>query len=97
RASPAIRSRFHSEEAGPWSWPGTSGPFLGRYTERVNGVPLLAVGSAPLALEPLVSAVATDSDGVDPSTGSGRCGAIVTFLGLAGHHHKGRRVKNTEI
>jgi len=62
----------------------------------VNGVPLLAVGSEPLALEPLVSAVATDSDGVDPSTGSGRCGAIVTFLGLARNHNQGRRVKHLE-
>jgi len=54
----------------------------------VTGVPLLAVSSAPLALEPLVSAVATDSDGVD--------GAIVTFLGLARNHNQGRRVKHLE-
>src|SRR5262245_52514066 len=45
---------------------------------------MLAVGPAPLALEPLVSAVAADSDGVD--------GAIVTFLGLARNHNQGRRV-----
>jgi molybdopterin synthase catalytic subunit len=47
-------------------------------------VPLLAIGPAPLALEPLVSAVAADSDGVD--------GAIVTFLGLARNHNQGRLV-----
>ena len=34
-------------------------------------VPLFAIGPAPLALEPLVSAVASESDGVD--------GAITTF------------------
>jgi molybdopterin synthase catalytic subunit len=48
-------------------------------------VPLLALGPAPLALEPLVSAVTADSDGVD--------GAIVTFLGLARNHNQGRRVQ----
>ena len=56
-------------------------------------VPLLAVGPEPLALEPLVSAVAADSDGIDPSTSSGRSGAIVTFLGLARNHNQGRRVQ----
>jgi molybdopterin synthase catalytic subunit len=48
-------------------------------------LPLLSVGPAPLALEPLVTAVASDSDGVD--------GAIVTFLGLARKHNQGRRVQ----
>jgi molybdopterin synthase catalytic subunit len=47
--------------------------------------PLLAIGPAPLALEPLVSAVAAESDGVD--------GAIVTFLGLVRNHNQGRRVQ----
>jgi molybdopterin synthase catalytic subunit len=51
-------------------------------------VPLLALGPAPLALEPLVSAVTADSDGVD--------GAIVTFLGLARNHNQGRRVHYLE-
>ena len=51
-------------------------------------VPLLALGPAPLALEPVVSAVAADSDGVD--------GAIVTFLGLARNHNQGRRVQYLE-
>ena len=51
-------------------------------------VPLLAVGPAPLALQPLVAAVAADSDGVD--------GAIVTFLGLVRNHNQGRRVQYLE-
>ena len=49
---------------------------------------MLAIGPAPLALEPLVSAVTADSDGVD--------GAIVTFLGLARNHNQGRRVHYLE-
>ena len=56
-------------------------------TERVK-IPLLAIGPAPLALEPLVSAVAAESDGVD--------GAIVTFLGLVRNHNQGRRVQYLE-
>jgi len=59
-------------------------------------VPLFAIGPAPLALEPLVSAVASQSDGVDPSTGSGRCGAIATFLGLVRNHNQGHRVQYLE-
>jgi molybdopterin synthase catalytic subunit len=50
--------------------------------------PLFAIGPAPLALEPLVSAVASQSDGVD--------GAIVTFLGLVRNHNQGRRVQHLE-
>ena len=50
--------------------------------------PLLAIGPAPLALEPLVSAVASESDGVD--------GAVVTFLGLVRNHNQGRRVRYLE-
>jgi molybdopterin synthase catalytic subunit len=50
--------------------------------------PLLAIGPAPVALEPLVSAVAAESDGVD--------GAIVTFLGLVRNHNQGRRVQYLE-
>jgi molybdopterin synthase catalytic subunit len=56
-------------------------------TEGVT-LPLLAIGPAPLALEPLVSAVAAESDGVD--------GAIVTFLGLVRNHNQGRRVQYLE-
>jgi molybdopterin synthase catalytic subunit len=56
-------------------------------TERVK-TPLLAIGPAPLALEPLVSAVAAESDGVD--------GAIVTFLGLVRNHNQGRHVQYLE-
>ena len=51
-------------------------------------VPLFAIGPAPLALESLVSAVASESDGVD--------GAIVTFLGLVRNHNQGRRVQYLE-
>jgi len=57
-------------------------------TERVT-VPLLAIGPAPLALEPLVAAVTVES-------GDGRAGhdgAIVTFLGLVRNHNQGRRVQ----
>jgi len=51
-------------------------------------VPLFAIGPAPLALESLVSAVASESDGVD--------GAIATFLGLVRNHNQGRRVQYLE-
>ncbi len=50
--------------------------------------PLFAIGPEPLALEPLVSAVASDSEGVD--------GAITTFLGLVRNHNQGRRVQYLE-
>ena len=50
--------------------------------------PLFAIGPAPLALEPLVSAIAARSDGVD--------GAIVTFYGLVRNHNQGRRVQHLE-
>ncbi len=50
--------------------------------------PLFAIGPATLAIEPLVLAVAADSDGVD--------GAIVTFLGLVRNHNLGRRVRYLE-
>jgi molybdopterin synthase catalytic subunit len=50
--------------------------------------PLFAIGPAPLALEPLVSAVASESDGVD--------GAIATFVGLVRNHNQGRRVQYLE-
>ena len=50
--------------------------------------PLFTIGPAPLSLEPLVSAVASESDGVD--------GAIATFLGLVRNHNQGRRVRYLE-
>ena len=50
--------------------------------------PLLAIGPAALALEPLVSAVAEESDGRD--------GAVVTFFGLVRNHNQGRRVQYLE-
>jgi molybdopterin synthase catalytic subunit len=51
-------------------------------------LPPFAIGPAPLALEPLVSAIAADSDGVD--------GAVVTFFGLVRNHNQGRRVRYLE-
>lgn len=50
--------------------------------------PLFAIGPAPLALDPLVSAIAACSDGVD--------GAFVTFYGLVRNHNQGRRVQHLE-
>jgi len=50
--------------------------------------PFFAIGPAPLALEPLVSAVASESDGVG--------GAIAVFLGLVRNHNQGRRVQYLE-
>jgi molybdopterin synthase catalytic subunit len=48
-------------------------------------VPLLAIGPAPLAVEALAQAVASDSDG-----------AVVTFAGLARNHNRGRHVRYLE-
>jgi len=56
-------------------------------TEGVT-VPLLAIGPAVLALEPLVSAIAEESDGRD--------GAVVTFFGLVRNHNQGRNVQYLE-
>ena len=52
-------------------------------------VPLLAIGPAPLALEPLVAAVTVESG----DERAGHDGAIVTFLGLVRNHNQGRRVQ----
>jgi molybdopterin synthase catalytic subunit len=52
--------------------------------------PLLAIGSAPLALAPLITA-ATDRDA---ATGSD--GAIATFLGIVRNHNAGRVVQYLE-
>ncbi|MBI3492513.1 MAG: molybdenum cofactor biosynthesis protein MoaE [Acidobacteria bacterium] len=63
---------------------------MGRYTERVK-TPLLAIGRGPLDLEQLIAALAAD-----PSTSSGRDGAVVTFLGLVRNHNVGRSVRHLE-
>lgn len=49
--------------------------------------PLLAVGSAPLDLEPLVAAVSER-----PGDGRGADGAVAVFLGLVRNHNAGRSV-----
>jgi molybdopterin synthase catalytic subunit len=54
------------------------------------GVPLLAIGSGPLSLEPLVAAVA------DVDEAGGRHGAVATFLGLVRSHNAGRAVRHLE-
>ena len=47
---------------------------------------LLAIGSAPLAVEPLAQAVTAEGT-------AGANGAVVTFLGLVRGHNLGRRVR----
>ena len=54
--------------------------------------PLLAIGSAPLALERLAEALAAAETAVD----TGADGAVVTFLGLVRNHNLGRRVRYLE-
>ena len=54
-------------------------------------VPLLAIGAAPLALEPLVAEVSRRA-GQD----NGSDGAVATFLGLVRNHNAGRRVRYLE-
>ncbi len=54
------------------------------------GIPLLAIGPEPLALEPLIAAVTDRRD----ATGSD--GAVTTFLGLVRNHNIGRRVHYLE-
>ena len=49
--------------------------------------PLLAIGSEPLAVEPLVAAVGGNA---------GADGAVVTFLGLVRNHNQGRSVRYLE-
>lgn len=53
-------------------------------------VPLLAIGSAPLDLDPLIAAV------TDRGTETGIDGAITTFLGIVRNHNAGRRVQYLE-
>src|SRR5581483_2907729 len=55
------------------------------YTEHVS-LPLLSIGPAPLALEPLAREVAART--IDP----GSDGAVTTFVGLVRNHNLGRRV-----
>jgi len=52
------------------------------------GTPLLAIGSNRLDLPGLASALADE--------GSGRDGAVVTFLGLVRNHNAGRSVRHLE-
>lgn len=51
--------------------------------------PLLGIGPAPLALEPLTQAVTAGE-------AAGTNGAVVTFLGLVRNHNLGRRVRYIE-
>jgi molybdopterin synthase catalytic subunit len=50
-------------------------------------MPLLAIGSAPLALEPIVAAVTESRVG-----GRGADGAVAVFLGVVRNHNGGRSV-----
>lgn len=52
--------------------------------------PLLAIGSAPLALGPLIAAV------VDRGGATGSDGAVTTFLGVVRNHNVGRTVQYLE-
>ena len=52
--------------------------------------PLLSIGSAPLALDPLIVAV------TDRADARGSDGAIATFLGVVRNHNVGRRVHHLE-
>ena len=53
-------------------------------------IPLLWIGTAPLALESLIAAVTERGD----ATGSD--GAVTTFLGLVRNHNVGRKVHHLE-
>jgi len=53
-------------------------------------VPLLWIGTAPLALEPLIAAVTDRGDATDSD------GAVTTFLGLVRNHNVGRKVHHLE-
>ena len=50
-------------------------------------IPLLAIGSEPLAVEPLIAALGGNA---------GADGAVVTFLGLVRNHNLGRGVRYLE-
>jgi molybdopterin synthase catalytic subunit len=51
---------------------------------------MLAIGSAPIALEPLIAAVTARGDA------SGSDGAVTGFLGLVRNHNVGRTVQHLE-
>ena len=57
--------------------------------------PLLNLGTDMLALESVAASLG-DGAGADPSTGSGRGGAVVTFLGLVRNQNLGRSVRYLE-
>jgi len=54
------------------------------------GIPLLSIGTAPLALEPLIAAV------IERGEATGSDGAVTTFLGLVRNHNVGRKVRHLE-
>ena len=54
------------------------------------GIPLLAIGPEPLALDPLIAAV------IDRADATGSDGAVTTFLGLVRNHNIGRQVHYLE-
>lgn len=54
------------------------------------GVPLLAIGVEPLALDSLIAAV------TDRGEATGSDGAVATFLGLVRNHNVGRVVQHLE-
>jgi molybdopterin synthase catalytic subunit len=54
------------------------------------GIPLLAIGTEPLALEALIALVTERGDA------SGSDGAVTTFLGVVRNHNVGRRVHHLE-
>jgi len=54
------------------------------------GIPLLAIGTEPLALEPLIALVTERGDA------SGSDGAVTTVLGVVRNHNVGRRVHHLE-
>ena len=54
------------------------------------GIPLLAIGPEPLALEPLIAAV------TERGEATGADGAVATFLGLVRNHNVGRQVQYLE-
>ena len=57
------------------------------YTQTMR--PLLAIGTGPLVLEQIASAVASGAD-------AGADGAVVTFLGLVRNHNLGKSVRYLE-
>lgn len=54
------------------------------------GIPLLAIGHAPLTLDALIGAV------TDRAEATGSDGAVVSFLGLVRNHNVGRAVHHLE-